>query len=91
MIWSIDYDSEDLTIPALPSDGGSCSKCKAKTGWDEHDPMDLSDIKRLAAIGDSYSAGIGAGDRLGSVFQAFEPQSGESAINELVKFYTNIK
>lgn len=32
---------------------------------DTFDPDDLSFIKRLAAIGDSYSAGIGAGDMLG--------------------------
>lgn len=34
---------------------------------DELDPGDLSFVTRLAAIGDSYSAGIGAGDRLGSI------------------------
>lgn len=32
---------------------------------DVFDPSDLSSIIRLAAIGDSYSAGIGAGGRLG--------------------------
>ena len=31
---------------------------------DEFDPEDLSFITKMAAIGDSYSAGIGAGDRL---------------------------
>lgn len=30
-------------------------------------PDDLSFIKKLAAVGDSYSAGIGAGSRLGGV------------------------
>ncbi|KAK2761656.1 hypothetical protein FQN54_001484 [Arachnomyces sp. PD_36] len=39
------------------------------------DPSDLSWITRLAAIGDSYSAGIGAGDRLGSVVDALDPHS----------------
>ncbi|KAI0403813.1 hypothetical protein F4802DRAFT_570340, partial [Xylaria palmicola] len=34
---------------------------------DVFDSTDLSFIQKLAAIGDSYSAGIGAGDRLGSV------------------------
>lgn len=34
---------------------------------DELDLGDLSFITKLAAIGDSYSAGIGAGDRLGSI------------------------
>ena len=41
------------------------------------DPSDLSWINKLAAIGDSYSAGIGAGDRLGNIFQALDPASGE--------------
>ncbi|EEP82612.1 predicted protein [Uncinocarpus reesii 1704] len=38
------------------------------------DPTDLSWIKKLAAIGDSYSAGIGAGDRLGNLFDVFNSQ-----------------
>jgi hypothetical protein len=33
----------------------------------EFDQTDLSFITRMAAIGDSYSAGIGAGDRLGTI------------------------
>lgn len=33
---------------------------------DDYNPRDLSFIKKFAAIGDSYSAGIGAGSRLGS-------------------------
>ncbi|XMA20860.1 hypothetical protein WAI453_013651 [Rhynchosporium graminicola] len=37
----------------------------SRQGDDGFDPSDLSFITRLAAIGDSYSAGIGAGDRLG--------------------------
>lgn len=32
---------------------------------DVFDPADLSFIKSMAAVGDSYSAGIGAGSRLG--------------------------
>lgn len=49
----------------------------AQTGDDnEFDPSDLSFIKKLAAIGDSYSAGIGAGDRLGSVLDALDSQGG---------------
>jgi len=48
----------------------------ALDGDDDFDPSDLSYITKLAAIGDSYSAGIGAGDRLGSVFSALDPQSG---------------
>jgi hypothetical protein len=43
---------------------------------DEFDPSDLSSLANIAAIGDSYSAGIGAGDRLGSVFDALVSQSG---------------
>lgn len=45
-------------------------------GDTEFDPDDFSFINRLSAIGDSYSAGIGAGDRLGSIIQAPDPQSG---------------
>lgn len=40
------------------------------------DASDLSWINKLAAIGDSYSAGIGAGDRLGGITEALDPQSG---------------
>lgn len=36
-------------------------------GDDGFDPYDLSNIKDIAAIGDSYSAGIGAGERLGQL------------------------
>jgi hypothetical protein len=32
-------------------------------------------VKRLAAVGDSYSSGIGAGNRLGSVGQALQKDS----------------
>lgn len=38
---------------------------------------DLSFINTLAAIGDSYSAGIGAGDGLGSILDALDPTSGK--------------
>ncbi|EMT69780.1 hypothetical protein FOC4_g10000905 [Fusarium odoratissimum] len=49
--------------------------------WDMEDrdddiPDDRLNIKKLAAIGDSYSAGIGAGDRLGSIFDALKEGSG---------------
>jgi hypothetical protein len=43
----------------------------------EFDPTDLSFITRMAAIGDSYSAGIGAGDRLGTLTQVRDPESGK--------------
>jgi hypothetical protein len=46
---------------------------------DEFDPQDLSFIKKMAAVGDSYSAGIGAGNRLGSAFDFLDPASGKSA------------
>lgn len=42
----------------------------------DFDEGDLSFITKLAALGDSYSAGIGAGDRLGSITGALDPQSG---------------
>jgi hypothetical protein len=43
-------------------------------------PEDLSWITKLAAVGDSYSAGIGAGNRLGSVLDALNPSGGKSFI-----------
>ncbi|RMZ77642.1 hypothetical protein DV738_g4290, partial [Chaetothyriales sp. CBS 135597] len=42
---------------------------------DVFDPTDLSFIANLAAIGDSYSAGIGAGNRLGSILDVLDSQS----------------
>lgn len=47
----------------------------------EFDPSDLSFITKLAAIGDSYSAGIGAGNRLGSFLDALNSQGGEFPFN----------
>lgn len=41
------------------------------------DPYDLSFITKLAAVGDSYSAGIGAGDRLGNALGVFVGGSGQ--------------
>jgi hypothetical protein len=80
MIWSIDYDSPTNDNTALPVEDGdaSCSLCsKFKPDkWDSFDPADLSFIKKLAAIGDSYSAGIGAGDRLGSIYDALKRGTG---------------
>lgn len=40
------------------------------------DETDLSFIIKLAAIGDSYSAGIGAGDRLGTLLDVLDPHGG---------------
>jgi hypothetical protein len=84
MIWSIDYDSPssisnpDKGTIGGPGEDGECIICTPPSpNWDPVNPMDLTSIKKLAAIGDSYSAGIGAGDRLGSVFDAFESGSGE--------------
>lgn len=34
---------------------------------EEYDPYDFSSLKNIAAIGDSYSAGIGSGTRLGKL------------------------
>ena len=46
----------------------------ARQDDDGFDGEDLSYIRNLAAIGDSYSAGIGAGKRLGSLFDALDPK-----------------
>lgn len=40
---------------------------KREDAPEDFDIYDLSNIKKIAAIGDSYSAGIGAGNRLGSL------------------------
>lgn len=40
------------------------------------DAQDLSYIKKLTALGDSYSAGIGAGNRLGNLLGFGDAQSG---------------
>lgn len=45
---------------------------------DFFDPEDLSNITKLAAIGDSYSAGIGAGNRLGIILNSLLSDGGES-------------
>lgn len=42
---------------------------------DDFDANDLSFIKKFAAVGDSYSAGIGAGDRLGGIAGMAPPQN----------------
>ncbi|GKU19782.1 unnamed protein product [Fusarium langsethiae] len=42
---------------------------------DDGIPDDILNIQKLAAIGDSYSAGIGAGDRLGSIYDALKSGS----------------
>ncbi|KAK7978042.1 hypothetical protein PG988_005532 [Apiospora saccharicola] len=39
------------------------------------DPADLSFITKMAAVGDSYSAGIGAGERLGAAYEIVDPAS----------------
>jgi hypothetical protein len=52
------------------------------TFWDMQDRDDKNkgdqlNIKKLAAIGDSYSAGIGAGNRLGSIFDVLKEGNGK--------------
>ncbi|KAH6712549.1 SGNH hydrolase-type esterase domain-containing protein [Leptodontidium sp. MPI-SDFR-AT-0119] len=51
---------------------------------DVFDPSDLSFITRLAAIGDSYSAGIGAGDRLGSLGERWSNRRCDQAYPNLI-------
>ncbi|KAL6229677.1 SGNH hydrolase-type esterase domain-containing protein [Aspergillus navahoensis] len=50
-------------------------KVLASRDGEPFDSADLSWITKLAAIGDSYSAGIGAGDRLGSIIDIGDEQS----------------
>jgi hypothetical protein len=59
---------------------------------DDNDPDtygELSSITKLAAIGDSYSAGIGAGDRLGGLGGIFDSQSGEYSGSERINYPSN--
>lgn len=38
---------------------------------DDEDPADFSWVKRWAAVGDSYTAGIGAGNQLGKPYHKY--------------------
>lgn len=65
---------DNFTVASLPS------KSLAFGGYDlddddDFDPTDLSHITKMAAIGDSYSAGIGAGERLGNLLEVLDSQS----------------
>ncbi|WDK20854.1 kinetoplastid membrane protein 11 [Colletotrichum graminicola] len=62
---AVPYYSSNASMPILSS----------RQSLEDFDPDDLSYIQKLAAIGDSYSAGIGAGNRLGSIVNALNPQS----------------
>jgi hypothetical protein len=53
------------------------------------DQTDLSFITSLAAIGDSYSAGIGAGDRLGDATQFLDKQSGNHLPSSFIRCKTD--
>jgi hypothetical protein len=44
---------------------------------DDDIPDDPLNIRKLTAIKDSYSVGIGTGDRLGSIVDAFTAGSGK--------------
>ncbi|OGM39735.1 Fibronectin type III domain protein [Aspergillus bombycis] len=57
----------------------------------EFDPTDLSFITRMAAIGDSYSAGIGAGDWLGTLTQVRDPESEAARHGNICTFGTLLK
>ncbi|KAK4198547.1 hypothetical protein QBC40DRAFT_308196 [Triangularia verruculosa] len=57
------------TIPALPS---TCENICWNVFDNEKAKCSHDGTEKLAAIGDSYSAGIGAGDRLGSIYDALE-------------------
>ncbi len=72
-----------LSIPgaiAIPRYMGNRSAVRTNTLLSREDeefyPNDLSFIRTISALGDSYSAGIGSGDRLGSAWTALNPKSG---------------
>jgi hypothetical protein len=61
--------SRSVICFAIRSDLGSVSfnRLYGRADEDDFNPEDLSYLKRIAAVGDSYSAGIGAGRRLGGL------------------------
>ncbi|KAJ5178836.1 hypothetical protein N7492_002046 [Penicillium capsulatum] len=61
---------------------------RADSKTDDFDPWDLSHITKIAAIGDSYSAGIGAGDRLGNNYDP--TKMGAWACSRYDKAYPNL-
>lgn len=72
------YVGLGIAIPAYraPIRNASIPSNPVWTRDDDFDESDLSFITKLAAVGDSYSAGIGAGDRLGTILNALDPHSG---------------
>ncbi|KAK2029623.1 hypothetical protein LX32DRAFT_588194 [Colletotrichum zoysiae] len=64
-----------LAVSYRPSNASMPDFLLPRQSLEDFNPDDLSYIQKLAAIGDSYSAGIGAGNRLGSVVNALDPQS----------------
>ena len=82
VVTALSLATHSLTAFAFPfgdTNYGSISMDRlfARQSDNEFDPEDLSYITRMAAVGDSYAAGIGAGQRLGSAVGAFIPGSGE--------------
>lgn len=65
-----------IAMPHPASFPQSTNALMPRAGDEDFLPDDLSHINSIAAIGDSYSAGIGAGNRLGG-FSLFT-QSGMS-------------
>ena len=57
-------------LPSLKQAHHNVLLSRAEGGVGDFAAMDLAFIKKMAAIGDSYSAGIGAGKRLGNLFNS---------------------
>ncbi|GKT51238.1 uncharacterized protein ColSpa_11419 [Colletotrichum spaethianum] len=72
-----------LAVSYLSRNASMPSPLSSRQSIEDFDPDDLSYIQKLAAIGDSYSAGIGAGNRLGSVLNALDPHSGGNDVQLL--------
>ena len=90
LLWSLLIFLTSGRAFAIPASLGYAGKVSALVNQaqiqdDEFDDTDLSFVTKLAAIGDSYSAGIGAGDRLGNILQALDPESGELSSMYLLK------
>lgn len=100
----VPFLEQTFALPQAPAPGASSAAMDAILGTlgsvtslvtsrdtdNSFDPTELSSITKLAAIGDSYSAGIGAGKRLGTVLDSLFTKGGEltwTYVSE--KCYTN--
>lgn len=77
-VWTMPFVGAALAMPHFYRFGSMPFSKLMGRDDNDFDAEDLSSMQYMAAIGDSYSAGIGAGDRLCSIANAADAQSGES-------------